>query len=189
VADVEQVDEQALADGLDRIRAAPRDTGTVDLIVSRPDVGGRHPVETAELSVVEGLVGDNWRSRGSRSTADGSADPDRQLTVMNARAIALFAGDPSRWALAGDQLYLDLDISQANLPAGTRLRLGDAVIEVTAAPHNGCAKFSERYGLDVTRFVNSPEGKQLRLRGLNARVVVPGTVRVGDAVTKLSAGA
>lgn len=170
--------------GLPHIREAPVDHGTVELIVRRPDVEQREVVDEVELDPDVGVVGDNWRVRGSSSTPDGSAHPEKQVTVMNARVAGLLAGDPERRPLAGDQLYVDLDISTDNLPPGTRLRIGDAVIEVSEPPHTGCAKFSRRFGVDALRFVNSPEGKQLRLRGLNARVVAGGTVRTGDPVSK-----
>ncbi len=173
-----------LEGGLPHIREAPTDHGTLELIVRRPDVEQREVVEQVELDPEVGLVGDNWRARGSSSTPDGSAHPERQITVMNARVAGLLAGDPDRRPLAGDQLYVDLDISIENLPPGTRLRIGDAVIEVTEPPHTGCAKFSRRFGVDALRFVNSPEGRRLRLRGLNARVVEGGTVRLGDPVRK-----
>lgn len=173
--------EAALAD----VRQAPADDGTVDLIVRRPATGEREVLDEGVLDLAEGLVGDNWRERGSRHTPDGAAETDRQLNVINARLSGLVAVDPERRALAGDQLHLDFDLSEANVPVGTRLALGGAVIEVTPIPHTGCAKFVERFGKDAMRFVNSPEGRALRLRGLNARVVVAGTVRPGDPVRKL----
>ncbi|MGH9232045.1 MAG: MOSC domain-containing protein [Acidimicrobiales bacterium] len=172
--------EAALAD----VRQAPADDGTVDLIVRRPATGEREVLDEGVLDLAEGLVGDNWRERGSRHTPDGAAETDRQLNVINARLSGLVAVDPERRALAGDQLHLDLDLSIANLPPGTRLALGSAVIEVTEPPHLGCAKFVERFGREAMRFVNSPTGRELRLRGMNARVVVAGTVRPGDTVTK-----
>lgn len=172
-----------LAAGLDAIRGAPARAGTVEMIVRRPAEDEREILEEGQLTVEDGLVGDHWRARGSRSTPDGSADPDRQLTVMGSRAVDLLVGgDRDAWPLAGDQLYVDLDLGIANLPAGTRLALGDAVIEVTEPAHTGCAKFSARFGSEALRFVNSPDGRALRLRGLNARVVQPGTVRRGDAI-------
>jgi MOSC domain-containing protein YiiM len=171
---------------LDTLRGSPADNGVVELIVRRPAVDERELLDRAELSVDAGLVGDTWRDRGSRHTPDGSAEADRQITIMNARAIALFAGeDRARWAEAGDQLFVDIDLSDANLPAGTRVQLGTAIIEVTTAPHNGCAKFAARFGHDAARFVNSPPGKELHLRGINARVVQGGTVARGDAAVKL----
>src|SRR5207237_10386820 len=130
--------------------------------------------------LVEGLIGDKWRFDGSSSTPDGSAHPDAQVTIMNSRLTALVAGTSERWPLAGDQLYIDLDLSQANLPPGTRLTLGEAVIALTDKPHLGCGLFSQRYGRDATKFVNSPEGRELRLRGVNAKVVHAGAIRVGD---------
>jgi hypothetical protein len=172
--------------GMEHVRASPADRGTVELIVRRPAVDEREVLALGALDPLEGLVGDTWRTRGSRRTPDGSAHPDMQLNVMNARMVALLASDPARRPLAGDQLYLDLDLSVANLPPGTRLAVGSAVIEVTEEPHTGCAKFSSRFGPDALRYVNSPSGRELRLRGMNARVVVAGTVRPGDAVTKLT---
>jgi len=170
---------------LDDIRRAPSDSGWVDMVVRRPATGEREVLAEGRLDLSDGLVGDNWRTRGSRQTDDGSADPDMQLNVMNARVSRFVAVDPERRALAGDQLHVDLDISTANLPPGTRLAVGSAVIEVTEKPHTGCAKFVERFGRDAMRFVNSPVGRELRLRGLNAKVVVSGTVRPGDEVRKL----
>lgn len=172
-----------LTDGLDHVRSSPTDAGTLDLVVARPAQGERRVLDEAELSLDVGLVGDDWLARGSRHTPDGSAEPDKQLNVVNSRLAALVAGGPDRRPLVGDQLHVDLDLSAANLPAGSRLTIGEAVIEVTPSPHNGCAKFTQRFGLEAMRFVNSPVGKELRLRGLCARVVVPGTVRPGDLVT------
>jgi hypothetical protein len=174
-----------LEEGLDHVRSSPTDVGRVELIVRRPAVDAREVLDEGILDLADGLVGDSWRTRGSSRMADGSAHPDMQLNVINARLSSLVAVDPDRRALAGDQLHLDLDLSHANLPAGTRLALGNAVIEVTEIPHAGCAKFRDRFGADALRFVNSPTGRELRLRGLNAKVVVAGTVRQGDAVRKL----
>ena len=174
-----------LVAGLSHLRAAPADRGTLELIVRRPAPSEREVLDEGQLDLDDGLVGDGWRARGSRHTADGSPEHGRQLTLMSARAIDLFAGgDRSRWPEAGDQLYVDLDLSEANVPAGTRLEIGDAVVEVSELPHTGCAKFSERYGREVSRFVNSGEGIALHLRGINTFVVVPGTITVGDPVTK-----
>jgi MOSC domain-containing protein YiiM len=175
----------ALDAGLDHVRDSPKDDGAVELIVRRPAVDEREVLAEATLDLHVGLVGDNWQRRGSRGTPDGTPHPDRQLTLMNNRAALLVAGDPERRQLAGDQLYVDLDLSAANLPAGTRLALGSAVIEVTEPPHLGCAKFAARFGEDAWRFVNSRVGRELRLRGLNARVIVPGTVRAGDRIGRV----
>lgn len=171
--------------GLATIQQAPKESGLLELIVRRPQSETREVLAEGTLDLVEGLVGDNWRIRGSSRTADGSAHPDMQLNIMNSRAIALIAQDKERWQLAGDQLFLDMDISVENLPPGTRLALGTAIIEVTPEPHTGCKKFVARFGLDAMLFVNSPIGKTLRLRGLNAKVVQPGVIRVGDVAKKL----
>ena len=173
--------------GLDAICQSPKDAGVLALIVRRPQSGERETLAEGQLDEKEGLVGDNWRERGSRHTPDGSSHPDMQLTLMNSRAIALLAQQKERWPLAGDQLMVDMDLSAGNLPAGARLTIGAAVIEVTDQPHTGCKQFAARYGRDAVRFVNSPVGKRLRLRGLNAKVVRAGSVRVGDVVKKLEA--
>lgn len=177
------VDE--LEAGLVHIRQSPRDEGRIDLIVRRPQVDEREVIVEGELDLGHGLVGDSWLARGSRGTPDGAAHPETQLNLMNARVIALLAQSPERWALAGDQFFIDLDLSTENLPPGTRLAMGTAVIEITAQPHTGCGKFASRFGPAATKFVNSPQGKLLRLRGVNARVVQPGVVRVGETVRKL----
>jgi hypothetical protein len=174
-----------LEEGLENVRRSPRDAGVLELIVRRPRVEEREVLEEARLDVREGVVGDSWKNRGSSRTPDGSPHPDMQLNIMNARVVALVAGEKGRWQLAGDQLFLDMDLSAANLPPGTRLALGSAVIEITDQPHTGCKKFVARFGLDAMTFVNSPLGRQLCLRGVNARVVRPGTIRVGDVARKL----
>lgn len=176
---------EELEAGLDHIRRSPADEGRLERIVRRPECESREELETAELSLEAGLVGDNWLTRGSSMTSDGAAHPEMQLNLMNARAIALIAQTKERWSLAGDQLFVDFDLSDSNLPPGTRLAIGTAVVEVTAIPHNGCRKFRQRFGLDAVRFVNSPVGKSLHLRGINAMIIQAGTIRVGDSIRKL----
>jgi MOSC domain-containing protein YiiM len=142
-------------------------------------------ISEGELNTEEGLVGDTWRVRVSGHTPDGSANMDAQITVMNARAIALLAQSEDRWSLAGDQLYVDMNLGEDNLPPGTRLALGSAILEVSDEPHTGCKKFSSRFGVEAMKFVNSSEGKRLHLRGINTRVIQSGTIRVGDALKKM----
>ena len=177
---------EELEAGLDHILAAPKDAGELRLIVARPSVDERQLLERGELDAEQGLVGDNWRERGSHHMPDGAADPEMQLNIMNVRVAALVAADDSRIPLAGDQLYVDLDLSDENLPPGTRLAIGAAVIEVTEPPHTGCKKFAARFGKDAIVFVNSGRGKSLNFRGINARVVQSGTIAVGDVLTKLT---
>jgi hypothetical protein len=174
--------------GLEGIRQSPKDEGVLELIVRRPQIGEREVLDEGELDIVDGLVGDTWRTRGSRRSKDGLAHPDMQLNIMNARVIALVAQERERWHLAGDQLFMDLDLSSGNLPPGTRLAVGSAVIEVTDQPHTGCQKFVSRFGLEAMQFVNSPVGRELNLRGINARVVKPGTIRVRDVARKVVVG-
>jgi hypothetical protein len=170
--------------GLPDVLRSPRDVGTLDLIVRRPAVDAREVLTRADLGPRTGLVGDNWIGRGTSRAPDRLPQPDRQLTVINSRFAALIAGpDPSSWALAGDQLYVDLDLGIEALPAGSLLAIGDrAVIEVSEHPHTGCAKFAARFGRDAHAMVSTPRGRRLRLRGLNARVVTAGTIRSGDQI-------
>jgi hypothetical protein len=162
---------------------APKDGGEVRLIVTRPSPAQRVLLDEGLLDTESGLVGDNWLERGNRHRADKSADPDAQITVMNIRVAELVACVPDRVPLAGDQLYVDLDLSIDNLPVGSRLSIGDAVLEVTPPPHTGCAKFVDRFGAEAMRFVNSREGRQHRWRGMNTRVIRGGTVRLGDRIS------
>ncbi len=173
-----------LENGIAEIKSSPSTTGTVELIVTRPKNEEREVIEMGKLDTEQGLIGDNWLSRGYRKTSDGSAHPDMQITLMNARAIALIAGTKERWPLSGDQFFIDLDLSKQNLPPGTVLDIGSAKLEVTAEPHLGCKKFLDRFGKDAVMFVNSNEGKKLNLRGVNAKVIQPGTVKTGDRVQK-----
>ena len=168
--------------GMDHIRQSPKEMGELAMIVRRPQTDGREVLESGELTSEEGLVGDNWRTRGSSGKR---AHPDMQLTIMNSRVINLLAQSKDRWPLAGDQLYLDLDLSDDNLPPGTQLAIGSAVVQVTEIPHTGCKKFANRFGLDAMNFVNSEEGKHLHLRGINARVVKSGLIRVGELAKKV----
>jgi len=182
---VEHLTMADLEAGLDYIRQSPKDNGILRMIVRRPQEDEREIVGEGELDPLHGLLGDNWNSRGSGHTSDGSVHTDTQITVMNARTIALLAQDKERWSLAGDQLYIDLDLSTENLPSGTHLAIGSAVLEVSAEPHTGCKKFSSRFGMEAMKFVNSPEGKQLHLRGINTKVIQAGTIRVGEVVRKI----
>ena len=185
MTEISRVSLAELEKGLDTIRQSPKDEGSLVLIVRRPAVDQREVLEEGELNQAEGLAGDSWRKRAKIQAASGLPNPDSQLTLMNSRLIALVAQTKERWQLAGDQLVVDLDLSQENLPSGTRLGIGPAIIEVTAKPHTGCDKFAARFGPQALKWVNSPLGKSLRLRGLNAKVIRGGIIRVGDAVKKI----
>jgi hypothetical protein len=185
VAAVKHLTMEELEAGIDFIRQAPKDEGVLELIVRRPRTDEREVLAHGELHLADGLVGDSWKVRSSSRTLDGSPHPDMQLNIMNSRAIALVAQDKERWQLAGDQLYVELDLSAENLPPRSRLAIGSAVIEVTPLPHTGCKKFVARFGLDAMKFVNSSVGRELNLRGINARVVEPGAIHVGDVIRRL----
>ena len=176
---------EELEAALDHLQQAPKDDGLLELIVRRPRVDEREVLEEAQLDPVKGLIGDSWIFRKSSRTPDGSPHPEMQLNIMNSRVTALVAHDKERWPLAGDQLYIDMDLSKENLPAGSRIAIGSVVIEVSPQPHTGCHKFVARFGADAMKFVNSTVGKQLCLRGINAKVIQGGTVKVGSTVRKL----
>lgn len=172
--------------GLEHILDAPADDGVLEMVIRRPALDAREVLEVAELTFAEGVAGDTWNQRGSKRTKDGGPHPDMQLNIMNARVTDLIAASRDRWALAGDQLYVDFDITESNVAPGTRLAIGSAVIEVTNQPHTGCAKFTQRFGLDAHRFVNTTSRAGLHLRGINAKVAEEGSIRPGDRIKKLS---
>jgi hypothetical protein len=176
---------EILEAGLEDIKQSPKTAGALRLIVCRPRVESRETLHEGRLDEVTGLAGDSWLQRGSSKTADGSANPEMQITLMNARAIALVAGSLERWPLAGDQLFVDLDLSNTNRPAGSQLRVGEAIIEITAPPHTGCAKFKERFGPAALAFVNSPVGRELNLRGVHARITSGESFAWCDPVVKV----
>lgn len=176
---------EELGDGLAHVLASPTVTGPVELVVRRPVEGEREVIAAARLDRSVGLEGDDWLARWNRRNPGADPNPEAQLTIMNARVADLVAGDRERWPLAGDQLYVDLDLSEDNLPPGTRLRVGEAVVEVSVTPHTGCQKFTQRFGLAALRWTKTDEGRRLRLRGLNAQVIEGGAVRPGDTITKL----
>jgi MOSC domain-containing protein YiiM len=180
IASIAQVPKDVLDRGLQHVREAPRDSGRLELIAVRPSARTREVLDEAELDLRRGVVGDRWARSGRRNQ-------DLQVTLMSSRVAALVAAsdDHEPWAAAGDQLYVDLDLSEENLPAGARLAIGaEAVLEISKVPHTGCGKFIKRFGVAAMKFVNSAEGRELRLRGVNARVVEPGTIRTGDPVRK-----
>ena len=176
---------EELESGLDEISRSPSERGTLELIVRRPAIDRRETVAEGQLTLAKGLEGDTWAVREAPGMSGGSPHPDKQITLMNSRVASLLAGDRERWPLAGDQLFVDLDLSAENLPPGTQLAIGSAVLEATAQPHTGCQKFGARFGLEALKFINSPSGRRLRLRGIYAKVVQPGVIRPGDPVKKL----
>jgi MOSC domain-containing protein YiiM len=174
-----------LESALDHLRDAPSGAGRLTLVVRRPERLAREVLDQAVVDEADGLVGDNWLTRATSRAVAAGRHLDAQITVMSARMVGLLGDTDAERALAGDQLYVDLDLSLDNLPAGTRLAIGSAVIEVSDTPHTGCAKFSARFGGDAQRWVNSPVGRDRRLRGMNARIVQAGTVRAGDSIRKV----
>ena len=170
---------------LNHIQESPKDTGSVLLIVRRPATEERELISQGRLIPASGLEGDNWRERGSTSMPDGSANPEAEITLMNTRVIQALTQDETRWALAGDQFFVDFDLSEENIPAGTRLALGSAIVEVSPLPHNGCKKFSERFGVDALKFISMAENKPMRMRGINAKIIQAGDVKQGDLIRKV----
>jgi hypothetical protein len=171
--------------GVDEIKASPKDNGVLQMIVRRPKTETREIINAGEINLENGLEGDNWKARGSSAMPDGSADPEAQITLMNSRVIQLLAGDKENWQWAGDQLYVDMDISIDNLPPHSRIQIGSVILEISAKPHTGCKKFSGRFGIEALEFISTPLGKALRMRGVNAKVIQGGEIKVGDVVKKL----
>ena len=167
---------------LPELRALDTEHGTLELIVVRPSEGERETPETAEITIEDGLVGDRW---GPYVEADGSLGREAQLTIASTHLLGLIS-EPERWPLAGDNLLVDMGLNTESLPPGTRLAIGGTVVvQISELPHTGCAKFSARFGSDALKFINSPEGRQLRLRGVNAKVLAPGTIATGDTIRRL----
>lgn len=180
-----QLTSKELEAGLDHIRLSPKECGSLELIVRRPDVDKREVLKEGILNLEEGLVGDDWKNRPSSKMENKAPHPEMQLTLMNSRLIHLLTQNKNDWSLAGDQLFVDFDLSLENIPAKTKLNIGETIIEITAQDHSGCGKFAERFGRDAMIFVNSIIGKKLRLRGVNAKVTKGGIIKTGDKVTKI----
>ncbi|MBN8583174.1 MAG: MOSC domain-containing protein [Anaerolineae bacterium] len=170
---------------LNHIQESPKDNGSVLLIIRRPATEEREIITQGRLIPASGLEGDNWRERGSTSMPDGSANPEAEITLMNTRVIQALTQDETRWALAGDQFFVDFDLSEENIPAGTRLAIGSAIVEVSPLPHNGCKKFSARFGVDALKFISMAENKPMRMRGINAKIIQVGDVKQGDLIRKI----
>lgn len=170
---------------LNHIQASPKESGRVLLIVRRPTTEEREVIAQGRLIPASGLEGDNWRERGSTAMTDGSANPEAEITLMNSRVIQALTQDETRWALAGDQFFVDFDLSEENIPAGSRLAMGSAILEVSPLPHNGCKKFSARFGVDALKFISMAENKPLRMRGINAKIIQAGDVKQGDPIRKM----
>lgn len=171
--------------GIDEIKASPKDNGVLEMIVRRPETETRKIIQAGVISAENGLEGDNWKARGSSAMPDGSADPEAQITLMNSRVIQLLSGDKENWQWAGDQLFVDMDLSIENLPPHSRIQVGSAILEISAKPHTGCKKFSSRFGVEALAFISTPLGKALRMRGVNAKVIQAGQIKVGDTVKKI----
>ena len=177
--------ESELQVGLESVKVSPKDQGAVEMIVIRPRNRERLVLTECEVSAALGVHGDMWADGCWKKLPDGSPHPDVQITLMNSRCIALLAGDKNRWSLAGDQFFVDLDLSMDNLPVGQQLSIGTAILQITDIAHTGCEQFIERYGKAAKAWVNSPLGKQMRLRGIYARVIQAGFIKTGDAIAKI----
>ena len=182
---IRHLNTDELEAGLGEALTSPSIEGIVELIVCRPDVGQRKVLQSAAFSTEAGLVGDNWIKKPYSKSPDGGPHPEMQVTMINRRVLDLIAGgDTKRRAVPGDQLVVDFDLSLNNIPPGTRLNVGSTIIEVTEEPHTGCSQFVGWFGADAMRFVNSPRGRELCLRGINAKVIQAGTISQGDQIIK-----
>ena len=171
--------------GLEHIRNSPTDNGLLHMIVVRPEKKQRSTPEHCLLSSKGGAEGDHWAKGCWKSLPDGSPDPDVQITIMNSRCLELISSSPSQWPLAGDNLIADLDLGVHNLKPGQKLSVGTTILEITAVPHTGCDNFKVRFGLDSLKFVSTKAGKELRLRGIYARIIQDGEIRIGDRLKKV----
>jgi len=162
------------------ILSSPKDVGKIESIIVRRRKNERELRKEVFLSPEKGVEGDRWYD-----LSKGKPDPRRQLTIINSRLIKLLAQSVERMQLAGDNLIIDLDISDANLPVGQRLTIGKVMVEITDVPHTGCSRFAERYGNDAVEFINAPERSSLRLRGVYAKFLNSGLIHVGDIIKKI----
>lgn len=176
---------EELNNDLAEIRQSPSEKGVLKAIVIRPASDDRTSLTECEISPELGVHGDNWATGCWMTLPDGTPHPDVQVAIMNARVIQLISPEVDRRPLAGDNLYVDLDLSVDNLQPGDQLSVGSGILEITEVAHNGCGKFAERFGADAVKFVNSAAGRKLRLRGIYARIVKAGAIHVGDKISKL----
>ncbi len=174
-----------LEQGLPEVLAAPRDAGRLAAIFVRPATNERRSLADARLTPEGGIDGDRWVTDSYYRLTGGRSDPRSQVSLMNVRFLRQIALNEDAICLAGDNLIVDLDLSEANLPAGSQLAIGDEVIiEISELSHTGCSKLEGRYGKEARAFMNNARGKSLHLRGRFARILVGGTIRVGDTVRK-----
>lgn len=183
---IEHPTVETLETGLEIIRNSPQDNGTLEMIVVRPAKNQRSTLQECELSLKRGVEGDHWANGCWKSLPDGSPDPDVQVTIMNSRCLKLISASSSQWPLAGDNLIVDMDLSVQNLQPGQKLSIGSAILEITSVPHTGCNNFKERFGIDSLKFISSKIGKELRLRGIYARIIRDGHIKVGDRLKKIA---
>ena len=173
-----------LEQGLAEVLASPTDAGRLTAIFVRPAPNERRRLVSATLTPEKGIDGDRWVSDSFSGLKDGS-DPRSQVSIMNDRFLRQVAGDDDGMCLAGDNLIVDLDLSEANLPAGSHVTIGpEVILEISDLKHTGCSKFARRYGPDAKTFANNKQGTALHLRGRYARIVRGGTIRLGDEVRK-----
>jgi hypothetical protein len=170
--------------GIGPVLQSPAEGAAVEALFSRPAPGKRLDLPALEVSVSGGIAGDHWSLGCWKTLPDGSPDPDVQVSLMNRRMLHLIAGARDNWARAGNNIIVDMDLSIDNLPIGQRLRVGTAELEIGPVANTGCDFFIERYGRDACVFVNTGIAKQKRLRGVYARVVKDGQIRIGDIIRK-----
>ena len=186
------VSQDSLKKGLDKPinynQSSPRDNGVVKLLVIRPETHVRTLPNAVVVSVEQGVVGDKWEAECTIKLENGKSNPDLQIAIINTKVIKEIAQsdfDMDRLALAGDNIYADLNLCEENMPVGQQIQIGNTLLEVTPFPHFGCKKFSERYSVEDLKVVNSTAGKPQHLRGIYVKVIKNGSISIGESIKKI----
>lgn len=176
----------ALAEALPNVLQAPRDNAPVTMLCLRPAIGERAFPDRISLTRAEGIPGERWLSMPWLRQPDGRPDPAIQVSILPARVLDLVWTDRTGTPHPGDPIVADLDMTEANLPEGTLLRVGTATLRVSGVWNDGCVKWKVRYGADAKAWIVAPGHRELRLRGILCSVEEDGTVAVGDRITRMS---